>query len=156
METLKRLRYIVKPNDHFVSFNMQYHFYALSIHPKDREAFTLNLDGHLLQLCALSMGWSLFPYTFQKCTDVFVNKLRDPEATVRPGRAPNLSAKAKKKWPRRQRLRTGARLLHTRCAIFYPGRRQPMKKRSFGGLHKHRDWGLLSPNTVTSVTESFR
>ena len=34
-------------------------FYALAIHPKDREAFTVNLNGQLLQLCALPMGWSL-------------------------------------------------------------------------------------------------
>ena len=40
-----------------------------------------------------------------------MNKLRDPKAAARPGRTPNISAKAKKKWLRRQRLRTGARLL---------------------------------------------
>ena len=50
METLRRLRYIAKPNDHFVSFDLKDGFYALSIHPKDREAFTMNLDGQLLQL----------------------------------------------------------------------------------------------------------
>ena len=90
METLRRLRYIAKPHDHFISFDMKDGFYALSIHPKDREAFIVNLDGRLLQLCALPMGWSLSPYTFQKFTDVFVNKLRDPEAIARPGRLPNL------------------------------------------------------------------
>jgi hypothetical protein len=50
METLRRLRYIAKPNDHFVFFDLKDGFYALSIHPKDREAFTMNLDGQLLQL----------------------------------------------------------------------------------------------------------
>ena len=100
MEKPRRLRYIAKPNDHFVSFDLKDGFYALSIHPKDREAYIVNLDGHLLQLCALPMGWSLSPYTFQKFTDVFVSKLRDPEATARPGRTPHLSAKAKKKWLR--------------------------------------------------------
>ncbi len=53
METLRRLRYIAKPNDHFVSFDLKDGFYALSIHPNDREAFTVNFDGQLLQLCAL-------------------------------------------------------------------------------------------------------
>ncbi len=49
MEALRRLRYIAKPNDHFVSFDdLKDGFYALSIHPKDREAFTVNLDGQLL------------------------------------------------------------------------------------------------------------
>jgi len=111
METLRRLRYIAKPNDHFVSFDMLDGFYALSNHPKDREAFTINMDGQLLQLCTLPMGWSLSPHTFHKFTDAFVNKLRDPEATVRPGRPPNLSAKATNKWLRRRRMRTGTRLL---------------------------------------------
>ena len=45
METLRRLRYIAKPKDHFVSFDLKDGFYALSIHPKDREALTVNLDG---------------------------------------------------------------------------------------------------------------
>ena len=111
-DTLRRLRYIAKPNDHFVSFDLKDGFYyAISIHPKDREAFAVNLNGHLLQFYALPMGWSMSPYTFQKFTDVFVSKLRDPEATARPGRIINLSAKAKKKWLRRRRLRTGSRLL---------------------------------------------
>ncbi len=111
METQGRLRYIAKPNDPFVSFDTKDEFCALSIHPKDREAFTVNLHGHLLHFCALPMGWSLSPYTFKKCTDVFVNKLRNPEANTRPDRLPKLSAKAKKKWLRRRRLLTGARLL---------------------------------------------
>ena len=38
-------------------------------------------------------------------------KLRDPEAIARPGRLPNLSAKAKKKWLRRRRMLMGTRLL---------------------------------------------
>jgi hypothetical protein len=53
METPRRLRYIAMPNDYFISFDLKDGFYALSIHPKDREASTLNLDGQLLQLCAL-------------------------------------------------------------------------------------------------------
>jgi hypothetical protein len=55
METLRRLRYIAKPNEDFVLFDLKDGFYALSIHPKDREAFTINLDGHLVQLCTLPM-----------------------------------------------------------------------------------------------------
>jgi hypothetical protein len=111
MEAQRRLRYIANPNDHFVSFDLKVGFYALPIHPKDREAFTVYLDVKLLQLCALPMGWSLSPYTFQKFTDVFVNKLRDPEASARPGLLPTLSALAKKKWLRRRRMLTGTQLL---------------------------------------------
>ena len=45
MDTLRRLRYSAKPNDHFIFFDLQGGLYALSIYPKDREAFTVNLDG---------------------------------------------------------------------------------------------------------------
>jgi hypothetical protein len=48
METLRRLRYIPTPNAHFISFDLKDGFYALSIHPIDREAFTVNLYGQLL------------------------------------------------------------------------------------------------------------
>ena len=48
METLRRLRYIAKPNGHFISFDLQDGLYARFIHPKAREAFKVNLDGHRL------------------------------------------------------------------------------------------------------------
>ena len=95
METLRQLRYIAKPGDHLVSFDLKDGFYALAIHPKNREAFTMNINGQLLQLCALPMGWSLSPFVFQKLTGVFVNKLRDPETTTTAGKS-----KAEKKWIR--------------------------------------------------------
>ncbi len=52
------------------------------------------------------MGWSLSYYVF-KLTDVFVNKLRDPEATATRAK----TSKAKRRWIRRRRRQTGARLL---------------------------------------------
>ena len=82
METLRHLRLIAKPGDHWVSFDLKDGVFALTIHPNSREAFTINLNGQLLQLCALPMGWSLSPYVFQKLTDVLVHKLRDPESTA--------------------------------------------------------------------------
>ncbi len=48
METLSMLRYIAKPNDHFFSFDLKNGFYALSIYPRDREVFTVNMHGKLL------------------------------------------------------------------------------------------------------------
>jgi hypothetical protein len=57
IKTLRQLRFIEKLEDHWVSFDLKDGFYALSIHPKDREAFTININGQLLQLCALPMGW---------------------------------------------------------------------------------------------------
>ena len=56
METLRHPRLIAKPGDHWVFFDLKDGFYAQAIHPKDREAFTVNLNGQLLQLCALPMG----------------------------------------------------------------------------------------------------
>jgi len=41
METLRRLRYIGKPNVHFVSSDLHDGFYAFSIHPKNTEAFAV-------------------------------------------------------------------------------------------------------------------
>ena len=68
METLRQLRYIAKQGDHWVSFDLKYGLYALAIHPKNREAFTMNLNGHLLQLCALTMGWSLTAIPYRSST----------------------------------------------------------------------------------------
>jgi hypothetical protein len=79
MKTLRRLRLIAKPNDYWVSFDLKDGLNALAIAPQDREAFTININGQLLQLCALPMGWSQSPYTFQQLTEVFTNYLRDPE-----------------------------------------------------------------------------
>ncbi len=107
METLRHLRFIARPGDFWVSFDLTDGFYALFVHPKDREVFCVNLNGRLLQICALPMGWSLSPYVFHKLTDIFVNKLRDPEATSKIEK----TSKSKKRWIRRRRRLTGARLL---------------------------------------------
>jgi len=94
METLRSLRLIAKPGDHWVSFDLKDDFYSLEIAPQDREAFTINLDGKLLHFCALLMGWSLSTYVFQKFTEAFTNHLRDPESsTPSPGGQQNLSSK---------------------------------------------------------------
>jgi hypothetical protein len=108
METLRHLRLVANPGDHWVSFGLKDGFYALAIHPKDREAFTVNLNGQLLQLYTLLMGWSLSPYVFQKLMGVFVNNLRDPDSTTtHTGK----TSKAKKKWVRRRRRLVVARML---------------------------------------------
>jgi hypothetical protein len=53
------------------------------------------------------MGWSLSPYVFQKRTDVFVDKPRDPDSTASTGK----TSKSKKRWIRRRRRLSGARLI---------------------------------------------
>jgi hypothetical protein len=112
METLRSLRLIAKPGDHWVSFDLKDGFYSLAIAPEDREAFIVNLYGKLLQLCALPMGWSLSPFVFQKLAEVFTNHLGDPESsTSSPGGQRELGPKALKRWRRRSRMLIGARLL---------------------------------------------
>ena len=81
-------------------------FYASAIHPKDREAFKVNLNGQSLHLYALPMEWSLSPFVFQKLTDGVVNKRRDPEPTTTTGKS-----KSEKNWIRRRRRLAGAKLL---------------------------------------------
>jgi len=112
METLRRLRLIATPYDYWVSFDMKDGFYALAIAPQEREAFTIHIDGQLLQLCTLPMGWSLSPYTFQKLTEAFTNYLRDPERSTNSSEGLlSPPTKAKRKWLRRRKRLTGARLL---------------------------------------------
>ena len=58
------------------------------------------------------MGWSLSTLVFQKLTEVFNDHLRDPESsTSSPACQHVLGAKALKRWRRRRRMITGARLL---------------------------------------------
>jgi hypothetical protein len=65
METLRRLRYIVKPNDTFVSLDVKDIFYALSIYPKDRMEFTVNFDGKLSQFAHCLRGGASPPILFK-------------------------------------------------------------------------------------------
>jgi len=50
MKTLQSLRLIDKYGDHWVSFDLKDGFYSLAIAPEDKEAFTVNLDGKLMQI----------------------------------------------------------------------------------------------------------
>ncbi len=48
METLRSIKLITRPGDHWVSFDLKDGFYSLSIAPQDKEAFTVNFYGQLL------------------------------------------------------------------------------------------------------------
>ena len=61
METLRFLRLIAKPGDHWVSFDLKDGFSSLAIATQDREAFAISLDVKPLKFYALPMGWSLKP-----------------------------------------------------------------------------------------------
>ena len=109
METLRSLRLIAKSGDHWVNFDLKDGFYSVAIAPQDSKAFTVNLDGKRLQLCALPMGWSLSTLVFQKLTEVFNDHLRDPDSsTSSPTCQHILSPKALERWRRRRRRLTGA------------------------------------------------
>ncbi len=45
METLRHIRLIAKPVDHWVSFDLKDDFYVMVIQPKGIKAFTVNLNG---------------------------------------------------------------------------------------------------------------
>ena len=103
---------IAKLCDHWVNFDLKDGSYSLAIASQDREAFTINLDGMLLQFCALPMGWSLNPFVFQELTEVFTDHLRDPEsASSSPAGQHNIGPNALKPWRRRRRMLTIARLV---------------------------------------------
>ena len=80
IETLVSLRLIAKPSDHWVSFELKDGFHSLAIAPQAKEVFAINLDGKLLQFCALPMVWSLSRFVFEKLTKVFTDQLRDTES----------------------------------------------------------------------------
>jgi hypothetical protein len=65
METLRSLNLITRPGDHWVSFDLKDGFYSLAIVPQDREAFTVNLEGQLLQMYALSWAGASAPTFFK-------------------------------------------------------------------------------------------
>ena len=103
---------IAKLCDHWVNFDLKDGSYSLAIASQDREAFTINLDGMLLQFCVLPMGWSLSPIVLQKLTEVSSDYLRDPgSSTSSPAGQQNLGPKALKRGRRRSRRLSGARLL---------------------------------------------
>ena len=62
METMHFLRLIPKQGDHWVSFDLKDVFYSMAIDPKEREVVKVNLDGQLLQFCALPIPLSPFVF----------------------------------------------------------------------------------------------
>ena len=88
LETLKRLRYLARPQDYCFSIDLQDGFYAMGLVPEDRAYMTYEIppalasacgfESHLVQLCGLPMGWTLSPYFFVKLMDPVFRYLRSP------------------------------------------------------------------------------
>ncbi len=92
METLWSLLLIAMPGDQWANSDLKDGFYSLAIDSKEREAFTVNLDGQVLHFRALPMDWSLSPFMFQKLTEVFTDHLRDPESSTTSPSDPSATA----------------------------------------------------------------
>jgi hypothetical protein len=68
METLLRVKHLMRKGDYMFSFDLHDGFYALGISPADRDYFTVSVRRHLYRLTGLPMGWSLSPFYFGKMT----------------------------------------------------------------------------------------
>lgn len=80
-ETLRRLSSLAREGDWMVSLDLQDGFYAVGIHPEDRQYLTFEVEGYgVLQFAALPMGLSCSPYVFCKVMRTFVRALRSPLA----------------------------------------------------------------------------
>jgi hypothetical protein len=80
---------MAKRNDWMFSFDLKDGYYAFTLHPDDRQYFTVEVDGEYFQFVGLPMGWNLSPYIFCKAMKTLVQELRSPEApktnTIRLG-----------------------------------------------------------------------
>ena len=80
-ETLKRLHHLARRGDYMFSLDITDGFYAVAVHPADRQYLTVHLDGiGLVQFAALPMGLSASPWVFTKVMRSFVQACRAPLA----------------------------------------------------------------------------
>ena len=99
-ETLKRLRTLVREDDWMISLDLQDGFYAVGVHPADRQFLTVDVAGYgLLQFAALPMGLSASPFVFTKVMRTFVQALRSPLLPAAPGALSRLSPRHRPRPP---------------------------------------------------------
>jgi len=78
-ETLRRLHHLARPGDWMFSLDIEDGFYAIPVHPADRQFLTVELEGvGLVQFAALPMGLSSSPLVFTKLMRCFVAACRSP------------------------------------------------------------------------------
>lgn len=89
-ETLKQLRHIARKGDWMISWDISDGFYHVPIHPDHRKYFRFLVDGEVLQMRSLPMGYCNSPQIFTKVMRVVVAALRGGSlaaraASERPG-----------------------------------------------------------------------
>jgi hypothetical protein len=75
-DTLKLLGKMARPGDHMISFDISDAFYHVSVRPADRRWMRCIIDGEVLQMAGLPMGWTNSPYYLTKCLRPLVGALR--------------------------------------------------------------------------------
>lgn len=60
------------------SWDLQDGYHAIGIRRQDRKYFTMNIQGHLIQLAVLPFGWSGSCTVFCRTMQTFVSALRSP------------------------------------------------------------------------------
>ncbi|KAK3241448.1 hypothetical protein CYMTET_48799 [Cymbomonas tetramitiformis] len=66
METLKKLRWLAKPNDWCISFDLEDGYHVVGIDPTLQEYMQFDVRGELFQCGALPFGWNDSPRIFVK------------------------------------------------------------------------------------------
>ena len=93
METLKQLHMLARPDDYFLSLDLQDGFYAVPVRPADRKYLTLQISGvGYVQFAALPMGLACSPYAYCKTMKVFTAAVRSPSALLPPSPFPRSDA----------------------------------------------------------------
>ena len=81
-ETLKRLRFLSRPGDWAISFDLSDGFHAINVAEEDRKYLTFSLQGRLMRFAVLPFGLSSSPAVFCKCMATLTRLLRSPEVST--------------------------------------------------------------------------
>jgi hypothetical protein len=82
-ETLKRLRFLARPNDWAISVDIADGFHCCAIAPEPRCFMTFMLQGKLYRHAVLPFGWRGSPAVFVRIMRVLTRLLRNPDGFPR-------------------------------------------------------------------------
>ncbi|KAK3266376.1 hypothetical protein CYMTET_24998 [Cymbomonas tetramitiformis] len=122
METLKKLRRLAKPNDWYISFDLQDGYHVMGIDPAFQEYMQFDVRGQLFQCGALPFGWNDSPRIFVKVMKVLVECLRSPRSAEdrREVRKLQSGSKVRRRWAVRRRAGGCGREEHQQGARVLP------------------------------------